>query len=628
MDLIFRTLNVRLIEINGHRELSAKLKTFTDEQRVIYTFNLLEKFGIQPESTCFQKDTEKSVNKRIKGNKIYTSRFANAEQYVNAWEMYSESIAYALPGSEELALAYGNRSAVLFRLKKYKECLEDIERALSSNYPDDSRPKLLLRREMCFKVLGELDREKKFQETHQLMEKMSVKEGSKAVLENMVRMIKLDELRGKVNEKEYPLPEIASCNPEVPVASDGVQIKYDDIFGRHLVATRDIKPGEILVVEKPYALVLAPERRYTHCAKCLTIAWNGIPCDHCVYAMFCSEKCKEDAWKEFHDIECPVVGLLLNLQMDTLGLLSMRLAIIITRKMGSLEALRKELEIVDNWKDPRTRGYSDDGKFDNENYRAVYSLMTNADKRSMADIFGRALNTTYILFFLATRTEMFGKKLKASLPALLKSSKFTFVGGMILHHQQMIPINTYMFSEEREHECVITGAALTTVSSLFNHSCNPNVDWNAMKQQLVFSALYPIKKDEQLFVSYGFMYVTMEKEARQKKLKEQFYFECRCQPCEENWPMYFELMSYTRCITSRRKVAIIKKALRNLNRYKYLADVGDIESDPDMLKNLFKMTEVLSECAPCKEYSDVIETIKRVIALRGNSFFILKLLLP
>ncbi|XP_012277849.1 SET and MYND domain-containing protein 4-like [Orussus abietinus] len=628
MENVLNILNRKLYEVNRHPEFNAKFKMLsTDEQRVIFTFNLLEEFGIKPESTCEKKNAATSVNIRVKGNELFTADPASSSRYVTAWKMYSESIARAPPRSKELALAYANRSAVLFRFKKYKECLEDIDRALSLDYPDDLKPKLLLRKGTCLKALGKPEYEKTFEEAHQLIKKMSVTENIKTVPKSTVQMKRLNKVRGQVKEKEHHVPKIPSCNPEVPFASDAVAVKYDDIFGRHLVATRDIKPGETLVVEKPYALILAPEHMYTHCAKCLDVAWDSIPCDHCVYAMFCSEKCKEEAWKEFHDIECPVVGLLLNLEMNILGLLSMRLAVVTVRRMESFEALRKEFQIVDNWKDPRTRGYADDGKFHSEDYRSVYSLTTNADKRSVPDLFGRALNTTYILYFLATETEMFGTKLKANLPSLAKNSDLTFVGGMILRHQQMIPSNVHMFVEERDFDNVERGAALMPFFSLINHSCDHNITRQSLKEHMVLYALYPIEKGEQLFDNYGLLYAVMEKASRRKKLKEQFFFDCNCLPCEEDWPTYFHLPSYSHWISSPQERAKIEKALRNFNRYMELATEGDIETEPNMLKNMFKMIEFLFENVPLPfvEINNIIETIKRVESLHGNTFLMPKI---
>lgn len=41
-----------------------------------------------------------------------------------AHKLYTKSLALAEPGSSNVALAYGNRSAVLFEKKLYGDCLK------------------------------------------------------------------------------------------------------------------------------------------------------------------------------------------------------------------------------------------------------------------------------------------------------------------------------------------------------------------------------------------------------------------------------------------------------------------------------------------------------------------------
>ena len=57
---------------------------------------------------------------------------------------------------------------------------------------------------------------------------------------------KVAEDRGFENEKAS-IPELfsmSSSHPKYPSASDAIKVKYDPGVGRHVVATRDILPGE------------------------------------------------------------------------------------------------------------------------------------------------------------------------------------------------------------------------------------------------------------------------------------------------------------------------------------------------------------------------------------------------
>jgi len=67
----------------------------------------------------------------------------------------------------------------------------------------------------------------------------------------------------------------------------------------------------------------------------------------------------------------------------------------------------------------------------------VYSLVTNTEKRTVSDLFRRSMDTCFILYFLATRTAMFGAKLPGDLNMLVKNDDVTFFGGLILRHQQI-----------------------------------------------------------------------------------------------------------------------------------------------------------------------------------------------
>lgn len=87
-----------------------------------------------------EKSASRAAILRNLGNESYRlSRLSDALNF------YSESIANAPIDSEELALAFGNRSAVLFRLRKYELCLLDVNRALRGRLPEISKEKLLER---------------------------------------------------------------------------------------------------------------------------------------------------------------------------------------------------------------------------------------------------------------------------------------------------------------------------------------------------------------------------------------------------------------------------------------------------------------------------------------------------
>lgn len=135
-----------------------------------------------------------------------------------------------------------------------------------------------------------------------------------------------------------------------------VEVRHSEKYGRHLVATQDIKPGEMIFIEKPYITCFNIKKPYLYCCHCLTIAWAGIPCDHCGWFVFCSEKCKEEAWTLYHDVECyciPYIVHFFNYIIEETGIkvlfdgLSIRALVKGLRELGSLEKLKAELQSVD-----------------------------------------------------------------------------------------------------------------------------------------------------------------------------------------------------------------------------------------------------------------------------------------
>lgn len=98
-----------------------KLADPSDYVNVVYNYiNELKAFKDIIAEPQPRKSNEISDELRIKGNDY----FLRDNNYLSALEKYTESIAFAVNGSSYLALAYANRSACLFEVKYYKECLE------------------------------------------------------------------------------------------------------------------------------------------------------------------------------------------------------------------------------------------------------------------------------------------------------------------------------------------------------------------------------------------------------------------------------------------------------------------------------------------------------------------------
>lgn len=123
-------------------------------------------------------------------------------------------------------------------------------------------------------------------------------------------------------------------------------------YGRHLVATRNVLPGEVFYSSNPYVLFPSEVRQHQNCAHCLSFAWNGVPCDHCPTVVYCCNECKITAWREYHKIECSIIERSVRCDdiVRTSKFISVRLLIKALREAGSIEELRNSIKEVDNCK--------------------------------------------------------------------------------------------------------------------------------------------------------------------------------------------------------------------------------------------------------------------------------------
>lgn len=100
------------------------------------------------------KESKESIDARKEGNKLFVGRPHNAQIHEKIWKYYSQSIAKAPVGSEELSCAYSNRSAFLLHIGKLEDSVKDIDRALEITQSNCLKVKLLCRKLHCFSALG------------------------------------------------------------------------------------------------------------------------------------------------------------------------------------------------------------------------------------------------------------------------------------------------------------------------------------------------------------------------------------------------------------------------------------------------------------------------------------------
>ena len=299
-------------------------------------------------SAEYERYTDKSpslsIEARQKGNTLYSKKVHSAEDHKQILTYYCQSIALAPNKSEELSLAFGNRSAFLLHIRKYNESILDIDRALINNKSEVLKIKLMCRKAECLFNLKNPKSYKLLEDAINFINDKVDAASSKAKLLKYVNDIKNKLIKDNTKKADETTTNLSVNEIVLEEKLDLVEVKYDEKYGNHLVAKCDFNPGDIVLIEKCYINCLRPERRYTFCCNCLTIAWAGVPCDSCTWAMFCSSKCQKEA-KIYHDIECSVLRWFYrNFDFNVDFQVMSRLLITGLNESGSITQLKADLQ--------------------------------------------------------------------------------------------------------------------------------------------------------------------------------------------------------------------------------------------------------------------------------------------
>lgn len=210
------------------------------------------------------KNKLKSEEFRREGDKKYKNR-----AYVKAVESYNKSICFAENGSVQLAIAYTNRSAAYLAMNLPTVCLANIELAMGvPTCPDHVKVKLEERIKKCHKKKQQVN-----EDPGPMMPKLS-----------------------------YP------AHPKIPFVANCVELAENAAEGKHLVANRDLKVGDIIAIEKPFCSALHHSFQYVRCDNCTEEhSSNLIPCESCTNVMFCGVECRAEAMRGYHRYECGVI---------------------------------------------------------------------------------------------------------------------------------------------------------------------------------------------------------------------------------------------------------------------------------------------------------------------------------
>lgn len=547
----------KLKESKNLETLSAKFGGLKgDEERVKFVLDLdvIEKIvNIQP---CFTpKSSIRSNDFRTEGNTLFKNKYFN-----ESLNKYNQSILSSPQDDKTTtALAYANRSAVLFHLREYNLCLRDIQASLDSNYPEENCYKMFDRRGRCFKLLGRMtEAYSAFNEALKSVENSNLKEKDKISWKkdvekklkecsedytNVLPLKRLDVIRAG-----FPaLPQLPSVNDEYIAASKAFDITISPSKGRYPVAAQDIDIGEMLVVEHPYASVLLQDCQTTHCHHCLQRTIAPIPCKQCSNVRYCSLECANKSWELYHLFECTHLDHIHS--AGKYGHLALRTLLKAGLKHCKDIPCNINLDNNGNNNNLKTLGFNSDGVYDPSNYTTIFNLVGHTELRTVGDLFRRTVIAVYLLLCIQ-KTDFF---LENDMQDVEASDDLVKAGGIILRHLQGFPCNAHEISELQlslhSVETSVTmeiGAGIYATMSLFNHSCEPNVTRFFYGDTCVVRALTGITTGQEIADNYGVLSALTSRTERQKTLANQYYFNCSCEACAQDVPLFSEIAAITK----------------------------------------------------------------------------------
>lgn len=340
---------------------------------------------------------------------------------------------------------------VFFHLEMYNEALADIKLVKNANPPDRLLPKLEQRKRDC---------------------------------EQCLETVKIP------SKPEFKLSYEASEN--FPCMANVLEIKYNEEFGRHLVAKCDIQVGKVILIEDNFVTVRSEYD--LSCYACHRAFGNFIACTRCPDVAFCNIDCMDR--NQTHKLECGShfarLERIVRFRIQTI-LTAIETFSDIPTLMEFVEETLKEdrSKLPTSMLDAKSR------------YHFFFKLQTSAKLPSELELY----KIYHCLMCIPKVGSLFDCE-----------EKRCFLMHLIVHHLLIRKSNSFGN---------VHAETLANVHSTFNHSCVPNaMNFLRSNKQISISAR-PLKKNEQIFISY----MAFDVEERREKLKSVWGFICECEVC-------------------------------------------------------------------------------------------------
>ncbi|XP_072746541.1 SET and MYND domain-containing protein 4 [Anoplolepis gracilipes] len=517
-------------------ELMSRL--LTNQQVTKFLSSWLSKLYDKKETRKERKNLETSMSYKSEGNKKFQSK-----NYITSLKLYTKSAVYAPSGTIDLPVAIANRSASLFYLERWEDCIKDIELAIKLGYPEKSRGKLYLRIVECYlklnkriqaaRIISQLNNSNQYDMTNEQRERLQ--KMNEVILQSINTIDEINDVNRTCNianitesPSQPKLKRLKSGeNPNFRSASASIEVKYAPAKGRYVIANRNIKKGETLFVEDAFTFVLVNNNKdITHCHNCCKSCLDiPVPCTECVDTLFCNMSCWDEACLSHHRWICPA---------SQMGLL---------RQVGITHLALKLLCVCAT-------------TANKEKFNDVQQLVTNFNKLAPGDVISYGITAIMLTLYLSKYTDFFKDiNLKECLASKFSNDEFNikcdlvteddkllYVSSLLLRHILQLICNGHAITkinvtaDDHENKLLVEeqiriATAIYPSASMMNHSCDPNIINSFLDQTLIVKAIKDIKEGEEVFHCYGVDFRRMLKADRQEILENQYCFTCNCKAC-------------------------------------------------------------------------------------------------
>ncbi|XP_059351666.1 SET and MYND domain-containing protein 4-like isoform X2 [Daphnia carinata] len=464
-----------------------------------------------------QRSLEAAICFRETGNRQFSLK-----DYATCIELYSQSILSCPVENEvECSLAHANRSAALFQLNLFEDCLHDIGMALMKNYPNHLLPKILTRKIKCLRKLGLMeDCQTTLEELEAALMHLQVSEKNK--IKSDIKVVMMDHQDNEnIQDRDLGFGDriIPFCGENLSFkgASAALDIRHSMEKGRYVVANRDIMAGETLFVEQPNALVVLSDFQTARCHHCTReMPLKRYPCLSCGKIWFCSNACRQES-SCYHTFECGLESIL-----NSVGIAHLGARIVVSYGLETVLGFLKDAESV-----KKVPGI--ESTYDTKSYQVMFHLVSHTERMAPDELYQYALTAAFLTLLLEQHTKFF---------QFASQEARYLVGGLILVHVCQMVSNAHAITElcaldETNERQERIATAIYPSASLMNHSCDPTVINSFQGSTLIVRAIREVRQGEEVFNCYGPHYRRMRRTERLELLESQYSFVCTCEHCRD-----------------------------------------------------------------------------------------------